>query len=167
VSQSGGFTRLPLWSRWVLSVLVALVLLVLVVRFVQTHNSDATANQSGPALVRANHEGEIVVEQDQAPRVAKLRAGVAPATGIAHAVRAEMNYEINQGFLNGPLQRATCGPLKSHGDALPFSCTVIAANVNYPFLGVVDVAARRITYCKRDPPPVPSENIPVSRRCTD
>jgi hypothetical protein len=158
---------LPLWSRWVLSVLVALVVLVLVVRFVSTHNTDATATQSGPALVRANHEGEIVVEQDQAPHVVKLRAGVAPASGIAHAVRADMNYEINQGFLNGPLRRATCEPLKSHGDSLRFSCTVIAANVNYPFLGVVDVAAKRITYCKRDPPPVPSENIPVSRRCTD
>jgi hypothetical protein len=77
-----------------------------------------------------------------------------------------MNYEINQGFLNGPLQRSTCRPLKSNGDSLRFSCAVIAANVNYPFLGVVDVAARRITFCKRDPPPVPSENIPVSRRCT-
>jgi hypothetical protein len=148
-------------------VLVSVVLLVLVVRFVQTHNSDGTATQSGLALARANQEGEIVVEQDQAPHVAKLAAGVAPASGIAHAVRADMNHEINQGFLNGPLERATCRPLKSHGDSLRFSCTVIAANVNYPFLGVVEIAAKRITYCKRDPPPVPSENIPVSRRCTD
>jgi hypothetical protein len=166
VSRSGSFTRLPLWSRWVLSVLVAVVLLVLVVRFVQTHNSDGTATQSGVALARANQEGEIVVEQDQAPHVAKLTAGVAPVSAIAHAVRADMNHEINQGFLNGPLQRATCKSLNSHGGGLRFSCTVLAANVNYPFLGVVDVAARRITYCKRDPPPVPSENIPVSRRCT-
>jgi hypothetical protein len=40
-----------------------------------------------------------------------------------------------------------------------------AADVNYDFLGVVDVPAHRLTYCKRDEPPVPSMNIPVSRRC--
>ena len=37
--------------------------------------------------------------------------------------------------------------------------------MTYPFLGVVDPAARRITYCKRDPPPAPSDNVPVSSRC--
>jgi hypothetical protein len=30
---------------------------------------------------------------------------------------------------------------------------------------VVDTSARRITYCKRDPPPVPSQNVPLSPRC--
>jgi hypothetical protein len=30
---------------------------------------------------------------------------------------------------------------------------------------VVNVPAHRLTYCKRDEPPVPSMNIPVSRRC--
>jgi hypothetical protein len=42
---------------------------------------------------------------------------------------------------------------------------VESAAVSYPFLGVVDLRAKQITYCKRDPPPVPSENIPVSSRC--
>jgi hypothetical protein len=165
VSRSGSFSRPPLWLRWVLSVLVAVVVLILVVRFVDTHNSDATASQSPAAEAQANREGEIVVAQDQAPHVAALKAGVVPAAGIAHAVRADINHQINQGILNGPLQRTRCSALRPRAGALPFSCTVVAANVNYPFLGVVDVRARRITYCKRDPPPVPTENIPVSRRC--
>jgi hypothetical protein len=42
---------------------------------------------------------------------------------------------------------------------------VVVANVSYPFVGVVEPAARRLTYCKRDLPPVPTMNIPVSARC--
>jgi hypothetical protein len=37
--------------------------------------------------------------------------------------------------------------------------------VGYDFLGVVDPKARRLTYCKRDPPPAASDNVRVSRRC--
>ena len=38
--------------------------------------------------------------------------------------------------------------------------------MNYPFDVVVTPANRRLTYCKRDYPPVPSMNIPVTARCT-
>jgi hypothetical protein len=43
---------------------------------------------------------------------------------------------------------------------------VVANGQGYRFLGVVDTAAHRITYCKHDEPPVPGEDIPVSRRCS-
>lgn len=156
----------PLWVRWFLSVLVAVVVLVLVVRFVNGHNNDATASESPAAAERANQESTVVVEQDQAPHVTRLKPGQSPEVAIAHAVRGDINYSVNQGFINGPIQRTSCHALAPHGHTLRFSCTVMAANIEYPFLGVVDVGAKRITYCKRDPPPVPSENIPVSRRCT-
>jgi hypothetical protein len=39
------------------------------------------------------------------------------------------------------------------------------ANVNYPFDAVIEPAVRHLTYCKRDIPPIPSMNIPVSARC--
>lgn len=158
--------NLPLWLRWFLSVLVALVVLVLVVRFVNAHNNDATASESPNAAAQANEESTVVVEQDQAPHVAKLKAGVSPAAGLAGAVRRDINYNVNQGFINGPIQHTGCTALKPRGHVLRFRCTVLAANIQYPFLGVVDVRTGQITYCKRDPPPVPSENVPVSRRCT-
>jgi hypothetical protein len=41
-----------------------------------------------------------------------------------------------------------------------------AADVNYDFVGAVDIPARQLTYCRREPPPVPSEKIPVSPACT-
>jgi hypothetical protein len=48
---------------------------------------------------------------------------------------------------------------------LGYSCVATANDVNYDFLGVVNVPAHQLTYCKRDEPPVPSMNIPVSPRC--
>jgi hypothetical protein len=147
-----------------LSVLVAVVVLVVVVRFVQSHNSDATASQTATGLARANAESTVVVKQDQAPHVAKLKPGLSPEAGIARAVKADIASSVNQGFINGPIEHAGCRALAPH--AARFSCTVVAANISYPFLGVVDVSAGRITYCKKDQPPVPSQNIPVSRRCT-
>jgi hypothetical protein len=150
--------------RWFLSVLVAVVVLVVVVRFVRTHNSDAPASQTPTGLARADAESTVVVKQDQAPHVAKLKPGLSPAAGITRAVKADIASSVNQGFINGPIEHASCRPLASHGTR--FSCTVVAANISYPFLSVVDVSAHRITYCKKDQPPVPSQNIPVSRRCT-
>jgi hypothetical protein len=147
----------PLWLRWFLSVLIAVVVLVLVVRFVNANNNDATASQSPSAAARANEESTVVVEQDQAPHVAKL---------ATRAVRRDINHSVNQGFINGPIQHTGCTALKPRGHVLRFRCTVLAANLQYPFLGVVDVSTGQITYCKKDPPPVPSENVPVSRRCT-
>jgi hypothetical protein len=158
--------NLPLWLRWFLSVLVAVVVLVLVVRFVNANNNDATASQSRSAAAQANEESTVVVEQDQAPHIVKLKAGVSPVTGIAGAVRRDINHSVNQGFINGPIQHTRCTALKPRGDVLRFRCTVLAANLQYPFLGVVDVSTGQITYCKKDPPPVPSENVSVSRRCT-
>jgi hypothetical protein len=156
----------PLWLRWFLSVLVAVVVLILVVRFVQGHNNDATASQSPSGLARANQEATVVVEQDQAPHVAKLKPGQSPAVALARAARGDIAHSVNQGFINGPIESSRCAALAPHGLTLRFRCTVVAANIRYPFLGVADVGAHRITYCKRDPPPVPSQNIPVSRRCT-
>jgi hypothetical protein len=152
--------------RWFLSVLVAVVVLVVVVRFVRTHNSDAPASQTPSGLARADAESTVVVKQDQAPRVAKLKPGVAPAAGIASAVKADIDHSVNQGFINGPIESSKCRSLGPHAQTMRFNCVVEAANIAYPFLGVVDVSAHRITYCKKDQPPVPSQNIPVSRRCT-
>jgi hypothetical protein len=149
----------------VLSIAVAAVILFVVVDYVSSHNSDSTV-QTPNAQANVNREGDIVVKQDQAPRVVALAAGAAPASAIARAVRADISKQVDQGFVNGPIERTTCTALKPHGSTVPFKCTVRAAHIGYPFLGVVDATAKRITYCKQDPAPIPSQTIPVSRRCT-
>jgi hypothetical protein len=159
----------PLWLRWFLSVVVAAVILILVIRFVSHNNNDATAAQSPSASARANEESTVIVEQDQAPHVATVKPGANPKLVMTRAVRADINHSVNQGFINGPMQRVRCTGLKPSGRVLRYRCVVLAANIQYPFLGVVDVSTAhetRVTYCKKDPPPVPSENVPVSRRCT-
>jgi hypothetical protein len=158
--------RPPLWLRWAASLGVGVALIIALVIFVDHHNSDSLAPENPAAAVRANREDEIVVAQDQAPHVVRAPAGVAPRAAIERVVRADTAQGIAKGQLAGPLQRARCTPAGASTAARrAFRCTVTASNVNYLFDGVVDVQTRRLTYCKRDPPPVASQNIPVSPRC--
>jgi hypothetical protein len=154
-----------MWARWVLSFTVAAALLVALVLFVNAHNTDTLATQSPSALARATREADIVVAQDQAPHLITLRSAGAPRAAFARAVSAEMNRRINNGTINGPLERVACAPRGERSGMVGFSCAATAGRVNYGFLGVVDVRARRLVYCKRDPPPVPSQPVPISRRC--
>lgn len=158
--------RLPLWLRWVLSLAVFSALIVALIRLVDNNGSPAQATTSNSAVVQQNEQAEAVVAADQAPHTTRLQAGAAPAAALDHAVRADMAAKIARRELDGPLQRSSCAPAGGTKAKLGFRCTVQAGGVAYPFVGVVDVAAREITYCKRDPPPVPSENVPVSPRCT-
>ena len=145
---------------------VAAALIILLVRFVENNNGTSPANLNPAAAVRANREAEILVAQDQAPRVARWRTGVAPARALEHATRADIGREITQGEISGPLGRSACTPTGTRATVpQAFHCTVVAADFNYQFVGVVDTRTRQITFCKRDPPPVPSQNVPVSRRC--
>lgn len=158
----------PLWARWVLSFGVAGLLIFGLVRFVQSNNSTAPpASDSPSSEVQANRESEILVAQDQAPHTARLRPGASPRAAITAAVRTDLEKEIDSQELEGPLGPASCSRTGSRGKLqLAFSCSVAADSLPYPFLGVVDIADRTITYCKHDPPPVPSQAIPVSPRCT-
>lgn len=157
--------RLATWARWVLPFGIAAALVVGLVLYVDHHNSDGLAPQNPAALARANREAEIVVAQDQAPHVIRLRSAANPGAAFAHAVRAEVNGLVNRGIIDGTLQHVACARHGGRGDTLGFSCRAVVAGVNYPFVGVVHVAARQLVYCKRDEPPVPSQNIPISPRC--
>jgi hypothetical protein len=157
--------RPPMWVRWVLSLGTGAGLLVALVLFVNHHNSDSLAVQNPAALARANREADIVVAQDQAPRVVSLTSASAPRGAITRTVQSEMTRLIARGTVTGPLERTSCRKAGGRGSRLGFSCVATAAEVNYDFVGVVNVAARQLTYCKRDAPPVPSQDIPVSRRC--
>jgi hypothetical protein len=134
--------------------------------FVNRHNTNSPTSTNDAAQVEANRDAEILVEQDQAPRTARLSAGLAPAAALEQTIHARMARQIAAGAIDGPLKRARCKASgASKGARKAFDCTIVAASVTYPFLGVVDTSARRVTYCKRDAPPVPSENVPISRRC--
>ena len=96
----------------------------------------------------------------------KLTRGDGPHAAFVRTVHAAMASLINKGVVDGPLQRVRCSPHGGGGSHSGFSCVATADDVNYDYVGVVDVPARRLTYCKRDEPPVPSQNIPVSAACT-
>jgi hypothetical protein len=156
--------------RWVLSIAAGVTILVLIVRFVSSNSTSGPGAPINPAAVaEANRESEILVREDEAPHVVRLKPGTAPSSALNATVRAYVASLIAHQIVIGPIGRSACIPLAHHGGRapLPFRCAVIAGGVGYPFLAAVDVRARRITYCKQDPPPIPSENIPVSRRCTD
>jgi hypothetical protein len=166
VRSPGAYLPLPLWARFLLAGLVGLAGVVAMIVYVSGHNTDSPPQSNPAAAVQANREAEILVARDQAPHVARLAPGLHPAAAVTAAVRADMRRRIGSGSVPGPLQRLHCrasGPIR--GMRRAFSCSALAANVTYPFVGVVDRAHGRVTYCKRDPPPVPSDDVPVSRRC--
>jgi hypothetical protein len=159
--------RPPLWLQWVLSLVIAAAVIVGLIRFVQSNTANQVTTESPAGEVQANREAEILVGEDQAPHSVPLRGGTSLLAAINRAIRSDMTEMINRGSLNGPLQRSSCALTGRPGTGgQRFSCTASAAGVSYPFLGVVDAQTRTIVYCKRDPPPVPSQDVPVSRRCT-
>jgi hypothetical protein len=155
-----------MWAKWVLSFGVGAILLVALIIFVDHHNTDSPPSQNLAAQTQANREAQIVVERDQAPHVIRLATGLSPREGLTKTVHATMTGLVNKGIIEGPLQRVRCTP-HDHGGRVALSCAATANGVNYDFVGVADVRAHRLTYCKRDEPPIPTMNIPVSARCRE
>ena len=166
-----GFRKPPMWARMALALGVAAALIVALVVWVHHATSDtpSEAPVSNPkAVAEQNREASIVVGQDQQPHVVALAAGAAaaPEAAVRHAVTGYMSAQIGHGWIDGPLMRSSCERAGGSSARQVWHCTVVAANVNYPFDAVVEPVSRQLTYCKRDLPPVPSMNIPVSARCT-
>jgi hypothetical protein len=164
--MSPGRPRFPLWAKWVLSFGVGAILLVALIIFVDDNNTDSPPSENLAAQTKANREADEVVAQDQAPHVVTIRHARSPRAGFVRTVRATMNGLIDRGTIDGPLQHVRCRRSGTASGTMGLSCVATANDVNYDFLGVVDQSAHRLTYCKRDEPPVPSQNIPVSPRCT-
>lgn len=171
-SRSGGFRyrSLPLWLQWVLPFGVGAALVVGLVLFVhhQTDDVPLIAKVTSPqAIAEQNREDHIIVRQQQAPHVVKLKPGVTPSDALRAAVVGYMTDQISHGQMDGPIKRASCRSVAGGTSARQvMHCDVTASDLTYPFDGVVQPAAGVITYCQRVQPPVPSMNIPVSKRCT-
>jgi hypothetical protein len=168
---SGGVYRsLPTWLQWALPFGIAAVVVIGVVVFVEHQTNDVPqySNTDKNSIVEQNREDSTLVRQQQAPREARLATGQSAVSGLRVAVVRYMNYEINHGVMDGPVVSSSCHavPGAADGARLALKCNVKAADVTYPFLGVVQPSVKRITYCQRVAPPVPSMNIPVSSRCT-
>jgi len=161
----GAYLNLPLWQRFVLASVVAIVLLTAMVIYVDGHNTNVNPILNEAAERRANHEAEILDAQDQAPHTLRVAAAQSPRIALERAIRARINSKIIAGAIDGPVQSSSCAPVARHGRRTAYDCTVLAGDVKYPFVAVADSARRSVTYCKHDPPPTPSDSIPVSSSC--
>ena len=150
--------------------------MIALVVFVEHQTNDVSpiaGVTSKSALIEENREDTDLVREQQAPHVAQLAPGSPRADGLRAAVVRYMHYEINHGVMDGPVKSSSCHARsavmrgrRSGRARLVMHCDVTAADVTYPFDGVVQPSAKLITYCQRVAPPIPSLNIPVSKRCT-
>jgi hypothetical protein len=158
----------PLWARWMLTIFAFAVLTLAAVVFIHAHSEGTSAptKSEREAEVEANREGNIVIEEDQAPHTARLGGGVATLTALESAISSDAHSRIQSGNLTGPFQSVHCEAKGAAGANRAFRCTVHAAGVAYPYLAVLDEHTRQLTWCKLDPPPVSgAPEVPVSARC--
>lgn len=164
----------PLWARWLLTI-AAFAVLIAVVAIVVGNLNHENAGSGSPASeakaeAEANREGQIVIEQDQAPHTAGLRlhAGITVTAALERAIADDVDARIDNGQLTGPLQSISCraaGAASSDGRRA-YRCTVRSAGIAYPFLAVANSRSDRLTWCKVDPPPTPGlGEVPVSADC--
>lgn len=160
---------LPLWARWVLTVLAYALVAVAIVVIVHDVNTSSNASRSeADAEAEANREGQIAIRQDEAPHVAALGADVSAQTALQRAIATDARARVVHGQLTGPLQSVRCVPAGvAHDRRRPFRCTVESAGNPYPFVAVADQRTKQLTWCKVDPPPTPGAplEVPVSASC--
>ncbi len=159
--------QLPLWAKWVLCSLVAVCLVVALVIYVDHHNTNYTPGYpiTAKAAIEANREATVLEKEDQTPHVVTAAPGVGGRQALARAVHGVMAQRIATNQAGPPLKGARCHATATVGTRHGFACTVLAGGIYYDFEGVFISSTHTVTVCKRDPPPVPSEVVPVSRRC--
>ena len=149
-----------------LALVICAALMTGMVIFVSANNTNDNPTTNIATAVRANRDAEILIAQDQAPRRAPLPHGVTPAVGLERVIHQRLAAQVSRGEISGPLLAAHCRAAgAAAGARRAFRCTAQSGGVVYPFSGVVATDTRRITYCKRDPPPVASDSIPISPLC--
>ncbi len=165
------YRSLPLWFQWALPFTVAGALVIALVVWVhyENHHVPTVAAVINPSALSAqNAQAKTIMRQQQAPHSARLTPGLAPATGLERAIAHWLRRQIATGAMNGPLSGGSCVPTPGSTSArVALRCTMVTAQVNYPFYGVVVPAKGQITYCQRVTPPVYGmDNLPLSPRCT-
>jgi hypothetical protein len=157
--------RLPLWARWAASLL--LLGAAGAALFGVARPGSGGYARDPAAEAEANRLGRIVVAADQKPHTAALRRGRRAGAQLERAIAADVRARVRRGQLAGRVRRVRCGSGRPGGGGrVRFSCAALVGSIAYPFAGVADRRARRLTWCKRNPAPSPSSAIPLDRRCT-
>ena len=159
-------------TQFILSFLVAAVLVVALVVFVENNQNDPNESRVNPsAIAEQNREADIVIAQEQLPHAVALGEAVrsararAASEDLVRAISSFMDRQIALGVVSGSLQRVTCSVSKPSARHADYRCAAEASGVRYPFVGVVDTARGRLVYCRKELPPVPGEDIPLSKAC--
>jgi hypothetical protein len=158
----------PLWARWLLTILAFAVLTLAAVVFVHDHSEGTSAptKSEREAEVEADREGNVVIEEDQAPHTAPLRPGAPTLAALERAISGDARDRIQSGNLTGPFQSVRCEAKGATATKRAFRCTVHAAGIAYPYLAVLNEPSRQLTWCKLDPPPASgAPEVPVSAHC--
>jgi hypothetical protein len=159
--------QLPMWARWVLASVVGIAVIAGIVIAIHRAGPEGPTSEAG-AEAEVNRVSDIAISEDQAPHTASLSVRTAPVASLERAIAADVHQRIAHDQLTGPLQALSCARSgKPSAGRAPYRCTVHSAGISYPFLAVVDEQARRLTWCKVDPPPVAEAGpeIPVSDSC--
>jgi hypothetical protein len=168
--RSSGFRSLPLWLQWVIPFAVAAIVVLALVLFVnyETNSVPQIASVTANAAKEQNRIDTVLVQQQQAPHVAKVAAGQSGVAALRRSITTWMTNQISRGNMNGPIKHLSCRTAAgSTSGRLVYSCELTAsAALTYPFDGVIQRSTGAITWCQRVTPPVPSMNVPVSPRCT-
>jgi hypothetical protein len=155
-----------LWMRWAISIVIGVAVIAALVVFVENNNSNSEAKGSTKALEREYRYAQVVIGTEQAPHTVAVAHGQTAQAAFVTAVQTNMRHRIKTGNVSGQLQKVRCQSSGSRAGRVGFRCVAEAGNVNYPYVGVFTKTTRHVTYCQRDAPPIPTEHIPVSARCT-
>jgi hypothetical protein len=154
--------------RWILAIIVAVAVIAGIVIAVDRAGPAGSTSEAG-AEAEISRMADIAISEDQAPHVAPLPPGSAPAPALERAIEGDVRHLIADNQMVGPLQGVTCAASGAGGGGrAPYRCAVRSAGIAYTFLAVVDERRGQLTWCKVDPPPSREEaapEIPVSASC--
>lgn len=159
--------RWPLWLRWALTLLGFGTLAIIAVAELGGSGNPSSSQRDAAALVQANRAARLVVIQDQAPHSSPLSPSVDPQLALERAIAEDAHGRVRRDELGGPVKEVRCAPVRQTQAARrPFKCTARVGSIDYPYLGVADLRAQRLTWCKMDPAPSVQVVVPVSPRCS-
>jgi hypothetical protein len=156
-----------MWARWSLAALVAAAAIAAVVIGTQRAGPEGSSSEAG-AEAEINRIADVAITEDEAPHFAGFTSGSSPAGALQQAIAGDMRKRIADRQITGPLQSVRCRESGTARSArAPFRCAVRSSGIAYQFLGVVDETARRLAWCKVDPPAPggAGPEIPISASC--